>query len=122
MSQVPPSSFTSAAVKRGADWLRGSGAESDVVVSSRVRLARNLAGFPFLTRASRQHRQAVLDVCRERLLCAGIAPQVLWVDVHSAPVLDRTLMVERHLISKEHARGQTPSAKGQAAASAESNA
>ncbi len=30
---------------------------------------------------------------------------MLWVDVHRAPNLDRTLMVERHLISKEHARG-----------------
>lgn len=117
MSQAPQPGFSAAAVKRGADWLRGSGAEADVVVSSRVRLARNLDGFPFLTRASRQHRQAILDICRERLLNAGLAQQMLWVDVHSAPVLDRTLMVERHLISKEHARGQAqqPATKGQGA-------
>lgn len=105
MSEFSPTAFTSAAVKRGAEWLRGLGAESDVVVSSRVRLARNLSGYPFLTRAGRPHRQAVLEVCRERLMTAGLAPQMLWVDVHSAPLLDRTLMVERHLISKEHARG-----------------
>lgn len=108
MSSLPPSSFTAAAVKRGADWLRGLGAESDVVVSSRVRLARNLAGFPFLTRATKAQRQAVLDLCRERLLNAGLARQMIWVDVHAAPQLDRTLMVERHLISKEHARGLQP--------------
>ncbi len=52
---APKPPFTAAAVKRGADWLRGLGADSDVVVSSRVRLARNLAGFPFLSRASRAH-------------------------------------------------------------------
>ncbi|MFN7020284.1 MAG: ATP--guanido phosphotransferase [Phycisphaerales bacterium] len=106
MSHQPPSGFTAAAVRRGADWLSGVGADADVVVSSRVRLARNLAGFPFLTRASRQHRQAILDICRDRLLNAGLAQRMLWVDVHASPTLDRTLMVERHLISKEHARGR----------------
>ncbi|MFM8724759.1 MAG: ATP--guanido phosphotransferase, partial [Planctomycetaceae bacterium] len=28
------------------EWLRGDGPESDIVISSRVRLARNIAGFP----------------------------------------------------------------------------
>lgn len=110
MSHDPATSFSTAAVKRGAEWLRGLGSNSDVVVSSRVRLARNLAGFPFLSRATRAQRQAILDLCRDRLLTAGIAPQMLWVDIHTAPTLDRTLMVERHLISKEHARGGLPSA------------
>jgi protein arginine kinase len=117
MSHEPATSFSTAAVKRGAEWLRGLGSNSDVVVSSRVRLARNIAGFPFLSRASRQHRQAILQLCRERLLTGGVAEQMLWVDVHTAPPLDRTLMVERHLISKEHARGgpATPAKAGQAA-------
>ena len=34
------------------EWLRGSGPESDIVISSRIRLARNLADFPFITRAT----------------------------------------------------------------------
>ena len=34
------------------EWLRGEGPESDIVVSSRIRLARNLADFPFSNRAS----------------------------------------------------------------------
>ncbi|HNB60614.1 MAG TPA: hypothetical protein PK308_09880, partial [Phycisphaerales bacterium] len=118
--------FPTAVVRRGVHWLSGLGPDGDVVVSSRVRLARNLAGFPFLNRATRTQRQGVLDRTRERLLAlaAGESPagagagsaapskrlcqQLLWVDVHRAPTLDRTLMVERHLISKEHARGPTP--------------
>lgn len=104
------SSFSAAAVKRGSDWLRGMGAESDVVVSSRVRLARNLSGVPFLTRASRQQRQQILEIARDRLLTCGIAEKMLWIDVHTAPQLDRTLMVERHVISKEHAKGVSPAA------------
>ncbi len=107
---TPKPAFFSASVKRGADWLRGMGAESDVVVSSRVRLARNIAGYPFLSRASRLQRGEILDLCRERLLTCGISQQMLWVDVHQAPQLDRTLMLERHLISKEHAKGIVPGA------------
>ena len=34
------------------EWLRGTGPESDVVISTRIRLARNLAAFPFTNRAS----------------------------------------------------------------------
>lgn len=112
-------SFFPSAVKRGADWLRGLGAESDVVVSSRVRLARNLAGMPFLTKSTRAQRERVLALCRDRLLSCGIAERMLWVDVHMSPALDRTLMVERHLISKEHARGAVPGTKPGTAAEAE---
>ncbi|HVU65300.1 MAG TPA: protein arginine kinase [Phycisphaerales bacterium] len=107
---APKPAFSAAAVKRGADWLRGMGADSDVVVSSRVRLARNIAGAPFLSKATRQQRAEILDLCRDRLLFSGISKQMLWVDVHNAPPLDRTLMLERHLISKEHAKGVVPGA------------
>ena len=34
------------------EWLRGSGPEADIVISSRVRLARNLAAYPFISRTS----------------------------------------------------------------------
>jgi protein arginine kinase len=112
MSEQEPGPFTSETLLQGAAWLSGSGSEADVVISSRVRLARNVAGFRFLSRADRQQRQQVLNVCRERLLRLASSNKImdrggrlLWVDVHRAPHLERTLMVERHLISKEHARG-----------------
>ena len=38
------------------EWLRGTGPESDIVMSSRVRLARNLPHYPFVSRASDQDR------------------------------------------------------------------
>lgn len=99
-----------AAVRRGAPWLSGQGTHADVVISSRVRLARNLAGYPFITKASRAQRQNVLETCRMRIAHVGAGPSVLWVNVHEASPLDRMLMVERHLISKEHARGIVPGA------------
>ena len=38
------------------EWLRGTGPESDIVISSRIRLARNLANYPFVSRASESDR------------------------------------------------------------------
>jgi len=113
--------FAGELFRGGAEWLSGRGGESDVVISSRVRLARNLAGLPFVCRASRVQRQAVLDLSRQRLTTTGIAHRVLWVDLHRAGPLERTLMVERHLISKEHARGG-PAPSGAAAQAAPAQA
>lgn len=93
------------AIQRGAQWLRSVGGESDVVISSRVRLARNLWGMPFLHRSTRPQRAQALAACKQRLLSSSLSPQMLWVDVHTLPAIDRNLLVERHLISKEHAKG-----------------
>jgi protein arginine kinase len=41
------------------EWLRGSGPESDIVISSRIRLARNLAQFPFVRRCTEQDRGSI---------------------------------------------------------------
>lgn len=94
----------------GAEWLRATGPESDVVMSARVRLARNLVGFPFLTRSTRDDRRQILDAAREHTLGAGLADQMMWVDLAESPMLERNLLVERHLISKQHAKGDEPRA------------
>lgn len=87
-------------------WLADASA-SDVVVSSRVRLARNLAGFRFVGRAGSSDRSAVLELVRSRL--AGIEMpnrgRPAWIDIHTLERQDRDLLVERHLISPQHARG-----------------
>jgi protein arginine kinase len=106
------------ALESGAEWLRVDGDQGDVVMSSRVRLARNLAMRPFSSKATRRDRQATLEQCRDAVLRAtppstpapGQTPQMIWVDVHSSPPLERNLLVERHLISKNHAKGKAPNA------------
>ncbi len=85
------------------EWLRGTGPHSEIVISSRVRLARILAGFPFVARASRRQRHDVLAVCKERIVSDRLAPNILWVDLTQSTPLDRQLLVERHLISRQHA-------------------
>ncbi len=85
------------------EWLRGSGPMSDIVISSRIRLARNIAGHRFLAKCTRHQRQVIETKARETILTSNLAPSVLYVDLDSAPEIDRLLLVERHLISKQHA-------------------
>jgi protein arginine kinase len=88
------------------EWLRGSGPMSEIVISSRIRLARNVAGYNFLSRCTRHQRVALEQKVRQTILESGIAPQTLYVDLEQAPEIDRLLLVERHLISKPHATAE----------------
>ena len=91
---------------QAGEWLRGSGPMSEIVISSRIRLARNVAGFPFLTRCSRSARQSLEEKIRDTILSARLSPKTLYVDLDSALEIDRQLLVERHLISKPHKDAQ----------------
>lgn len=87
-------------------WLSGDGTHADVVLSSRVRLARNLAGFLFVHKAPKAQRLKVLELCKGCILKSKPAAQLGWVDVHQASAMQRSLLVERHLISKHHSKGR----------------
>jgi protein arginine kinase len=86
--------------ERGVHWLADGG--SDVVVSSRVRLARNLNNCRFPASARRGERREILD----RVTGAFEAlPNVKDGDVLQMTALDeisRRILFERHLISREH--------------------
>src|ERR1700675_3573214 len=88
---------------RAGEWLRGSGPMSEIVISSRIRLARNVSGFNFLGKCTAHQRRALEHRVRDTILGSELAPQMLYVDLESAPDIDRQLLVERHLISKQHA-------------------
>jgi protein arginine kinase len=102
----------------GGEWLRGEGPEADVVMSSRVRLARNLAGFAFATRATEEQRHEIVGRVRTASEGLAIGRRRYFVEL-SAPEdrreakdreLDRALLHERHLISAELERGKGPRA------------
>ena len=91
---------------KSGEWLRGCGPEADIVISSRVRLARNLADFPFISRATDQDRTQIESMLRERILGLKAAGDLLYVDVDELEGVDRQFLVERHLISREHAESE----------------
>lgn len=85
------------------EWLRGSGPEADIVISSRIRLARNLARFPFPNRADEPTRAEISDLLRDKFGGLPIGSRLSYVNVKSLSDLDRQFLVERQLISREHA-------------------
>lgn len=91
---------------RCGEWLRGSGPESDIVISSRIRLARNLADFPFVRRCNEADRSAIVAALRQQLEAIDFFHDVSYVDVDSLPSVDRQFLVERQLISRELSTGE----------------
>lgn len=91
---------------RTGEWLKGAGPEGDIVISTRIRLARNLARFPFLTVADAATRQDIERYVREKLKTANMPKKLHYIPLHEASPTDRQLLLERHLISREHAAAE----------------
>ncbi|HEX7449194.1 MAG TPA: protein arginine kinase [Pirellulales bacterium] len=92
--------------RSSGEWLRGSGPESDIVISSRIRLARNLADYPFISRATAADRAEIERTLRERILRVREATELDYIDVDKLEGIDRQFLVERQLISREHAEAE----------------
>lgn len=88
------------------EWLRGSGPESDIVISSRIRLARNLAEFPFIRKCTDQDRAQIERTLRDRIQEVSEWSGLAYVDVNSLEEVDRQFLVERQLISREHSESE----------------
>jgi len=82
-------------------WLQQSGPESDVVVSSRMRLARNLDGFHFKPRFAEGECDR-LEVHLKQVL-RDVDPALHYHTLTQLSATARKVMFERHLISREHA-------------------
>ena len=83
------------------EWMRGTGPESDIVMSSRIRLARNLAQFPFLNRADDSVRTEIERILRKQVSQLSAGGELSYLDVNLLEGLDRQFLVERQLISRE---------------------
>src|SRR6476661_1167530 len=85
----------------GASWLDASGDHADIVISTRIRLARNVEGYAFTPRARDGERLRVLSQVREAAQHLRPLAQGVLLRVDELPQLDRQLLHERHLVSKE---------------------
>ncbi len=88
------------------EWLRGVGPMSDVVVSSRIRLARNLAERPFLTTADAGERTDIYRCLSQAITSTSAGADDILVDLETTDDIDCNVLVERHLISRQHAAGE----------------
>lgn len=87
-------------------WLDGTGSYSDIVISSRVRLARNLEGFPFPERADRRQLQEIINRVIQAVKNVPYLQGAVILHLNKISRLDREVLMERHLISYEHATGE----------------
>jgi protein arginine kinase len=90
----------------GTEWLRSGGEAGDVVLSSRARIARNLAGQLFVHKAAPTDLRLVLEACRDVLETAQLGERSSWVELHDSPAIERSLLLERHLVSAHFAKGK----------------
>ncbi len=89
-------------------WMEGKGPDSDVVISSRVRLARNVAGIPFPHVMDNEQAERVITLVTGAVGRAATEPESPLADLHIVRLgdlgtLQRQVLVEKHLISPQHA-------------------
>ncbi len=82
-------------------WMDGTGPSSDVVLSTRVRLARNLKDVPFTHRAREEQMAMVYSSVLSAVRKTPALAQSLAFPMRELSSLDRQFLVERHLISSD---------------------
>jgi protein arginine kinase len=87
-----------------SEWLKGTGPNSDIVISSRIRLARNLNKFPFPHWASRIQLEEVLTKISNATANVDMLKNSTLFKLADLDAIDKQFLVERHLMSIEHAQ------------------
>ena len=88
------------------NWYLQNGKESDVVISTRVRLSRNIKGIPFITRASKDELKEVYNKMKEITPLLGYNLKFLSLDDMDS--ITKQSLVEKHLISPDFAKTKMP--------------
>ncbi|MGH7507190.1 MAG: protein arginine kinase [Longimicrobiales bacterium] len=90
----------------GLGWLEASGPHADIVLSTRVRLARNLQGHAFSPRIRDSEREQIFHEVREAADRSALKGGIT-LDLASLAPASRKVLLERHLISRELAGEKT---------------
>src|ERR1043166_2600373 len=86
-----------------AESARRKGPHDRIVMSSRVRLARNIKDAAFPGWAKKPERIKVLEVIRPAVAALPPMKEAFAESMDNLSTLDKQILVERHLISREHA-------------------
>ena len=83
-------------------WLKGNGPRDNIVLSTRVRIARNLKGRVYTGRATDAEMEETLKGAMDGIKKSGVLGDALFLMLKDVDELDRKFFVERHLMSREH--------------------
>ncbi len=84
-----------------ANWYLQNGRDSDVVISSRVRLARNIEDFPFTTKCTTADLNKILDMIKE--VTPSIGYGLKFIDLKDIDDITKITLIEKHMISPDFA-------------------
>jgi protein arginine kinase len=91
-----------------APWWKGEGPHADMVLSTRIRLARNLNDVPFTHRARDEQLQGVLSSVGRAAQGSKLLADGLLLKMQDCTPVERQVLVERHLVSHELGDGGRP--------------
>jgi protein arginine kinase len=89
---------------QSSEWLKGTGPSSEIVMSSRTRLARNIDKYPFAHWAKDKQLVEIIDAVKDAADSIDMLKDSLFLKLKDVSEVDRVFLVERHLMSPEHAK------------------
>lgn len=78
-------------------WYFENGPESDVVVSTRIRFARNISGHKFNSIATNEDKEKVLDIFKNN----NVVPELKFIRLSDLDELMQNSLIEKHVISRD---------------------
>lgn len=97
-------------INHTSEWLKGTGPNADIVISSRIRLARNLDKVPFPHWADKKQREEILEKIKTALAKTDYTKKAALIELEDLDSIDKQFLIERHLMSYEHAKTQNSKA------------
>ncbi len=89
-------------------WYQDMGPKNDMIISTRVRLARNLSGYPFAAKMTKEEGEKIISLVWEAL--APIAKDFTLYNIHKLSPVKQQALIEKHLISPDLTGGNFPRA------------
>ena len=84
-----------------SNWYLQSGNESDVVYSTRIRLARNIKGFNFVNRCNKKDSLKIIEIIEDAISKLGYGLKL--IKLKDLDDITKLSLVENHIISPEFA-------------------
>ena len=87
------------------DLVEKNSNDSGIVVSSRVRLARNCVDYPFPTKLNIDDAIKVVDTFKSAVINSknALSKKLVFIDSTNMPLIEKGCLVEKHLVSRDFA-------------------
>ena len=91
-------------------WYKSAGNDNDVVISTRIRLARNFKGINFPGKMTEEESKSVLSRVTDAIVNSGtaISNSFRYTDITNAGDIEKAYFLEEHMISNEMINGNCP--------------